>query len=331
MRKKCKQFIKSLVWWSFFLFWWLLYGIWPELHPAAIQLLGLLEDIILFNQGANSRGVGDAEDYENWNPLYRYGLMNEKARNATWRAYMDGYYVFQVAMLIFTIGAVVLRIFIAVWGFTHIIIVIRRIWFVYFIMIIAGWVSVDIYYRVIYTKYARYARIYKRSYRDIYKPEKVRQAILSDFGRNAAPTSKKIYWDKEDRKFWDFYEKQEGKNRNILAFAETSLMTNKDIYQIKKALRKFRRSKQEQDPGMKGIYGVFWFDVKDISWGMENKLFELAKVLKKDYILIAVYNRKEQKVKLMPPFLHSKQKYKYVRMRRALSDIVEVVEENEEV
>ena len=102
MRKKCKQFIKSLVWWSFFLFWWLLYGIWPELHPAAIQLLGLLEDIILFNQGANRRGVGDAEDYENWNPLYRYGLMNEKARNATWRAYMDGYYIFQIAMLIFT-------------------------------------------------------------------------------------------------------------------------------------------------------------------------------------------------------------------------------------
>ena len=96
--------------------------------------------------------------------------MNEKARNATWRAYMDGYYIFQIAMLIFTIGAVVLRIFIAVCGFPHIIIVIRRIWFVYFIMIIIGCVSVDIYYRVIYTKYARYARIYKRSYRDIYKP-----------------------------------------------------------------------------------------------------------------------------------------------------------------
>ena len=109
------------------------------------------------------------------------------------------------------------------------------------------------------------------------------------------------------------------------------MMTNKDIYQIKKAFRKFRRSKQEQDPGMKEIYGVFWFDVKDIGWGMENKLFELAKVLKKDYILIAVYKRKEQKVKLMPPFLQSKQKYKYVRMRRALLDIVEVVEENEEV
>ena len=51
----------------------------------------------------------------------------------------------------------------------------------------------------------------------------------------------------------------------------------------------------------------FWFDVKDISWGME-----------------------EQKVKLMPPFLHSKQKSKYVRMRRELLDIVEVVEEKEE-
>ena len=149
--------------------------------------------------------------------------------------------------------------------------------FVYFIMIIIGWVSVDIYYSVIYTKYARYARIYKRSYRDIYKPEKVRQSILSDFERNAAPTSKKIYWDKED------------------------------IYQIRKTLRKFRRSKQEQDPGMKEIYGVFWFDVKDISWGME-----------------------EQKVKLMPPFPHSKQKSKYVRMRRELLDIVEVVEEKEE-
>lgn len=116
--------------------------------------------------------------------------------------------------------------------------------FVYFIMIIIGWVSVDIYYSVIYTKYARYARIYKRSYRDIYKPEKVRQSILSDFERNAAPTSKKIYWDKEDRKFWDFYEKPEGKNLNILAFAETSMITNKDIYQIRKTLRKFRRSKQ---------------------------------------------------------------------------------------
>ena len=102
------------------------------------------------------------------------------------------------------------------------------------------------------------------------------------------------------------------------------------IYQIRKTLRKFRRSKQEQYPGMKEIYGVFWFDVKDIGWGMENKLFELAKVLKKDYILIAVYNRKEQKVKLMPPFLHSKQKSKYVRMRRELLDIVEVVEEKEE-
>ena len=56
--------------------------------------------------------------------------------------------------------------------------------FVYFIMIIIGWVSVDIYYSVIYTKYTRYARIYKRSYRDIYKPEKVRQSILSDFERN---------------------------------------------------------------------------------------------------------------------------------------------------
>lgn len=179
--------------------------------------------------------------------------------------------------------------------------------FVYFIMIIIGWISVDIYYSVIYTKYARYARIYKRSYRDIYKPEKVRQSILSDFERNAAPTSKKIYWDKEDRKFWDFYEKPEGKNLNILAFAETSMITNKDIYQIRKTLRKFRRSKQEQDPGMKEIYGVFWFDVKDISWGME-----------------------EQKVKLMPPFLHSKQKSKYVRMRRELLDIVEVVEEKEE-
>ena len=145
--------------------------------------------------------------------------------------------------------------------------------FVYFIMIIIGWVSVDIYYSVIYTKYARYARIYKRSYRDIYKPEKVRQSILSDFERNA----------------------------------ETSMITNKDIYQIRKTLRKFRRSKQEQDPGMKEIYGVFWFDVKDISWGME-----------------------EQKVKLMPPFLHSKQKSKYVRMRRELLDIVEVVEEKEE-
>lgn len=165
----------------------------------------------------------------------------------------------------------------------------------------------DIYYSVIYTKYARYARIYKRSYRDIYKPEKVRQSILSDFERNAAPTSKKIYWDKEDRKFWDFYEKPEGKNLNILAFAETSMITNKDIYQIRKTLRKFRRSKQEQDPGMKEIYGVFWFDVKDISWGME-----------------------EQKVKLMPLFLHSKQKSKYVRMRRELLDIVEVVEEKEE-
>lgn len=174
-------------------------------------------------------------------------------------------------------------------------------------------------------------KIYKRSYRDIYKPEKVRQAILSAFERNASTTSKKIYWDKYGRKFWDFYEKPEGKNLSILAFAEMSMMTNKDVYQIKKAFRKFRRSKQEQDPGMKEIYGVFWFDVKDIGWGMENKLFELAKVLKKDYILIAVYNRKEQKVKLMPPFLHSKQKYKYVRMRRALLDIVEVVEENEEV
>ena len=81
---------------------------------------------------------------------------------------------------------------------------------------------------------------------------------------------------------------------------------------------------------MKEIYGVFWFDVKDIGWGMENKLFELAKVLKKDYILIAVYNRKEQKVKLIPPILHSKQKSKYVRMRRELLDIVEVVEEKEE-
>ena len=68
-------------------------------------------------------------------------------------------------------------------------------------MIIIGWVSVDIYYSVIYTKYARYARIYKRSYRDIYKPEKVRQAILSDFGRNAAPTFQKMYWNKEDRRF----------------------------------------------------------------------------------------------------------------------------------
>ena len=61
MRKKCRQFIKSLVWWSCFLFWWLLYGIWPELHPALIQLLGLMEEAILFKQGANSRGVGDAE------------------------------------------------------------------------------------------------------------------------------------------------------------------------------------------------------------------------------------------------------------------------------
>ena len=244
---------------------------------------------------------------------------------------MDGYYVFQVAMLIFTIGAVGLRIVIAVWGFPYIIIVVRRIWFVYFIMIIAGWVSVDIYYSVIYTKYAKYARIYKRSYRDIYKPEKVRQAILSDFKRDVTPTFEKMYWDKEGRKFWNFYEKQEGKNLNILALAETSMITNKDVYQIKKAFRKFRRSKQEQDPGMKEIYGVFWFDVKDISWGMENKLFELAKVLKKDYILIAVYNRKEQKVKLMPPFLHSKQKYKYVLMRRELLDIVEMVEEKEEV
>ena len=39
----------------------------------------------------------------------------------------------------------------------------------------------------------------------------------------------------------------------------------------------------------------------------------------------------EQKVKLMPPFLHSKQKSKYVRMRRELLDIVEMVEEKEEV
>ena len=38
----------------------------------------------------------------------------------------------------------------------------------------------------------------------------------------------------------------------------------------------------------------------------------------------------EQKVKLMPTFLHSKQKSKYVRMRRELLDIVEVVEEKEE-
>lgn len=201
----------------------------------------------------------------------------------------------------------------------------------YFIVIIIGWIFAELYYIRIYIKYQKYTIEYKSCCKYIYNPEKIRQAILSDFRRNTAPALKKVYWNKEGRKFWNIYEKPEGKNLNILAFSETSMITNKDIYQIRKTLRKFRRSKQEQDPGMKEIYGVFWFDVKDISWGMENKLFELAKVLKKDYILIAVYNRKEQKVKLMPPFLHSKQKYKYVRMRRALSDIVEVVEENEEV
>ena len=101
----------------------------------------------------------------------------------------------------------------------------------------------DIYYSVIYTKYARYARIYKRSYRDIYKPEKVRQAILSDFGRNAAPTFQKMYWNKEDRRFWDFYEKPEA--QAVLTSSDTKLFLAQDKSEIQYLKEVFKLSEGE--------------------------------------------------------------------------------------